>query len=197
VGDRAQVEDLARRVGERHEAISLLVNGAGIPAGGSFLAAAPERIEGVVRVNYLGSVWCLRAFLPLLRRGVPADVVNIVSVAGTIVGPSFGPYAASKHAQLAFSRAIGAELARSGIRVHAIKPGPVPTPGFPQRQALGGRLSRHFVVGPDAVVDVILRTLARDRSEAFVPRPFALAAAAQAVAPGLLARLARRTRWGR
>jgi uncharacterized protein len=197
VGDRAQVEELARRVGERHEAISLLVNGAGMPAGGSFLAAAPDRIEQVVQVNYLGSVWCLRAFLPLLRRGVPADVVNIVSVAGTIVGPSFGPYAASKHAQLAFSRAIGAELAGSGIRVHAIKPGPVPTPGFPQRQALAGRLSRHFVVGPDAVVEAILRTLAHNRPETFVPRPFAIAAAAQAVVPGLLARLARRTRWGR
>jgi NAD(P)-dependent dehydrogenase (short-subunit alcohol dehydrogenase family) len=36
-----------------------------------------------VRVNYLGGVWCLRAFLPALERGRPAAVVNIVSVAGS------------------------------------------------------------------------------------------------------------------
>ena len=66
-----------------------------------------ERIEAVMRVNYLGSVWCLRAFLPALEAAAPSDVVNVVSVAGTVAVPQSGPYAASKHAQLAFSRATG------------------------------------------------------------------------------------------
>ena len=44
--------------------IDLLVNNAGIPARGGFLDADPERIEAVIATNYLGSVWCLRAFLP-------------------------------------------------------------------------------------------------------------------------------------
>ena len=73
VADRAEVERVAAAVGERHPAIRLLVNNAGIPGGGrGFLALEPEQIEQLVRTNYLGSVWCLRAFLPALEAGAPA-----------------------------------------------------------------------------------------------------------------------------
>jgi NAD(P)-dependent dehydrogenase (short-subunit alcohol dehydrogenase family) len=67
VSDRGQVEQAAARVLERHPTIELLVNNAGIPARGSFLDIDAERIEQVTAVNYLGGVWCLRAFAPGLR----------------------------------------------------------------------------------------------------------------------------------
>jgi NAD(P)-dependent dehydrogenase (short-subunit alcohol dehydrogenase family) len=197
VGDRAQVDAVAARVAERHPAVHLLVNNAGIPGGGGFLDVEPERVEAVTRTNYLGGVWCVRAFLPLLRRGAPADIVNVASVAGTVVGPTSGPYAASKHAQVAFSRSLAAELRGSGIRVHLVNPGPVPTPGFPQRRALAGRVSRRLVVSPDDVAAAIVRALRGDRREIFVPSVYRLAAAAQGIAPGTLTRLAAVTRWGR
>ena len=123
VSDRDQVERVARRVGEAHPAVHLLVNNAGVSERRSFLELPPERIEEVVRINYLGSVWCLRAFLPLLEAGAPCDVVNVVSVAGTISYGSGGAYTASKHAQLAFSRRLAVELAPLGIRVNAVAPG--------------------------------------------------------------------------
>ena len=104
---------------------------AGIPARGGFLELPEDRIEEVARINYLGGVWCLRAFRPLLERGAPSHLVNVASVAGTVAfGPS-GPYAAAKHAQVAFSRNVAAELAGRGIRVHTICPGPVETRGIP------------------------------------------------------------------
>src|SRR5439155_7791659 len=117
VGDRSAVEAAAARVLERHPRIDLLVNNAGIGARGGFLGADPETIEAVVRTNYLGSVWTLRAFLPGLGPG--SHVVNVVSVAGTV---AIGPYSASKHAQLAFSRTIAVELAPRRISVHTVNP---------------------------------------------------------------------------
>ena len=189
VGDREQVEQTAAALRERHPAIQLLVNNAGIRARTGFLGADPELIENALRINYLGSVWCLRAFLPALEAGAPADVVNVVSVAGAVTFPPSGPYSATKHAQLAFSRAVAAELRGRGIRVHTILPGFVETEGFPQKAVLRSRLLRRLVVEPDVVVKAILRALDRDRREVYVPRIYRAAALAQALAPSVLARL--------
>ena len=154
-----------------------------MPALGTFLTAPPERIEQVIRVNYLGSVWSTLAFLPGLGKG--SHIVNIVSVAGTV---AYGPYSASKHAQLAFSRSLTVELAPRGISVHTVNPGFVETPGFPQGNRFGPILSR-FVIEPQLVVDRLLDAVEKDKREIFVPRWYRPAAWAQALAPGALARL--------
>ena len=193
VADREAVERVAARVLARHPAVTLLVNNAGIPARGTFLSVEPELVERVLRVNYLGSVWCARAFLPGLRTAAAArgaHVVNVVSVAGTVSFAPAGAYAASKHAQLAFSRSLRAALSGSGIRVHTVLPGFAETEGFPQRGVLESRLLRLFVIGPDRIARAIVRAVEHDRGEVTVPwfpyRPISLL---QALAPGLMARL--------
>ena len=191
VSDRAAVDEVAARILERHPRIHLLVNNAGFTRRGDFLAGDPQGIEDVVRTNYLGSVWCLRAFLPGLEAATPSDVVNIVSVAGTVSVPQSGPYAASKHAQLSFSRSVAAQLRNRGIRVHTVKPGYVETEGFPQ--AWLPAPMRRLVVGPDRIVNHVLGSLDRRRGETTVPRFYAIASVLQAVAPNLLTRVLSRS----
>jgi len=191
VGDREAVERVAKAVVGRHRRISLLVNNAGIPGRGTFLRATDEKIDEVTRTNYLGGVWCLRALLPALEAAAPSDVVNVVSVAGTVAAGSGGPYTSSKHAQLAFSRSVAAELRPRGVRVHTILPGFVETEGFPQRTRFGPRLST-LVVEPELVAERVLVALDRDRGEVFVPRWYRIAPLAQALVPGLVARVASR-----
>ena len=195
VSDRAQVEKVARWVAETHPAVHLLVNNAGVSERRPFLELPPERIEEVIRINYLGGVWCTRAFLPLLEGGAPSDVVNVVSIAGVYsVGGSSGPYAASKHAQLAFSRGVAAELAPRGIRIHTVNPGPVRTEGFPQNRLQGTAFER-FVLEPDRVAESILRAVERGKPESFVFGAYRLFGLLQAGIPGTLVRLtARRAR---
>jgi short-subunit dehydrogenase len=170
------------------------VNNAGIPGRAGFLDLEPERIEQVLRTNYLGTVWCLREFLPALEAAGRSDVVNIVSVAGTVAWGS-GPYAPSKHAQLAFSRAATAELRDRGIHVHTVNPGFVETEGFPQASVLRSAFLRRVVIDPERVARHVLRVLDRDRRETFVPGWYRAAALAQSVAPGVVSRL--RTRLGK
>jgi NAD(P)-dependent dehydrogenase (short-subunit alcohol dehydrogenase family) len=179
VGDRDAVNDVAARVLERHPRIDLLVNNAGVGARGNFLDVPPERIENVVQVNYLGSVWTALAFLPGLGDG--SHVVNVVSVAGTV---AVGPYSASKHAQLAFSRSLAVELAPRGVHVHTVNPGFVETPGFPQRGRIPFPLDR-LVVEPPFVARRILDAVDRDRREIFVPRWYRPVAWLQALVPGV------------
>jgi uncharacterized protein len=190
VSDRAQVEEVAGRITQRHPAVGLLVNNAGFTGRRGFLELEPKEIEQIVDTVYLGSVWCVRAFLPLLEAARPSDVVNVASVAGTFAHGSSGPYTAAKHAQLAFSRGINRELAARGVRVHTVNPGPVETPGFPQRDLLSHRFGRRLVLQPDRVAEAIVRAVERNRAEVVVPRYLRVASALQALAPGTLARLA-------
>ena len=187
VGDREAVEAAAERVLERHPRIDLLVCNAGVSARGSFLSAGPERIEQVMRVNYLGAVWTTLAFLPGLGAG--SHLVNIVSVAGTVAG---GPYSASKHAQLALSRSLAVELAPRGIHVHTVNPGLVETPGFPQRGRVRGPLYR-LVPAPSFIAERILDAVDKDKREIFVPRWYRPFAWVQAVLPGSIASARART----
>jgi uncharacterized protein len=198
VGDRDAVERTAAAVIQRHPAVKLLVNNAGfaLPRDGhgrGFLDADPERLEELFRVNVLGAVWCLRAFLPALQAARPAHVVNVASVAGTVATPP-GPYSATKHALVAFSRALAAGPP-VGVRIHTVNPGLVETPGFPQRGRLRSRLLVRAVVEPEYVARRIVRAVERDRPEIFVPGWYRVAAVAQATAPGLVSRvLSRRAR---
>jgi NAD(P)-dependent dehydrogenase (short-subunit alcohol dehydrogenase family) len=189
VSDREQVAHAAAAIAERHPAIRLLVNNAGVPGRSEFLRADPELIERVLRINYLGGVWCMRAFLPALERARPAHVVNVVSVAGTVAFPPSGPYSAAKHAQLAFSRATAVQLRPRGVHVHTVCPGFVETEGFPQAAVLRNPLLRRLVVEPERVAERVIDVLVRDRTETFVPGWYRIAPLAQALAPGLLARL--------
>jgi len=182
VADRTSVDAAAARVLGRHPQIELLVNNAGVAGRSDYLDAEPELIEALVRTNYLGSVWCLRAFLPGLGQG--SSVVNMASVAAVV---AVGPYSASKHAQLAFSRSLAVELRDRGIHVLSVLPGFVETPGFPQR----GRFPFPFFVLVADAQFVARRTLdavERKRHEIYVPRWYRPVAWLQALAPVLLTR---------
>jgi short-subunit dehydrogenase len=193
VRDRAQVDDVAARVLEGHPQVALLVNNAGVPGRGTFATASPETVERVLETNYLGGVWCTQAFLPGLRAAAAdgeAHVVNVVSVAGTIAFGPAGPYAAAKHAQLAFSRSLAATLRGERIYVHSILPGFVETEGFTPRTTLSNPLMRRFVIDPEPVARAIVKAVERNRREVTIPWfPYRVGSVAQALVPGTLARI--------
>jgi uncharacterized protein len=194
VRSRAEVDAVAARVLARHPAITLLVNNAGVPGRGTFVSTSPETVERVIETNYLGGVWCTRAFLPGLRSAAAtagrAHVVNVVSVAGTIAFAPAGPYAAAKHAQLAFSRSLAATLRTERIRVHSLLPGFIETEGFTPRTNLRSGLMRRFVLDADDVAKAIVKAVERGRGEITVPWfPYRPVSIFQALFPGVLARL--------
>ena len=194
VADREAVEAAAARILDRHPAIDLLVNSAGILVRGSFVEAPLDEIERALTVNYLGCVWVTRALLPGLRKarhasGV-AHVATIASIGGAIVFTPAAPYSASKHAQVAFSRSLRASLTGSGIEVHTILPGFVTTPGFPHPRIFSTPLGRPFVVGPERVAREVLSAIEELKAEVVVPWfPYRLGSMFQAISPTLTARV--------
>ena len=195
VSDREAVERAAAAILERHPRVDLLVNNAGIPGRGDFFALEPERIEAVLRTNYLGGVWMTRALEPGLQPG--SHVVNVVSVAGTVAFAPAGPYAASKHAQLAFSRSLAGLLSARGVQVHTVLPGFVETEGFPQKTVLSSAFFRRSVIGPELVAERIADAVESGKREVFVPRWYRVFAVVQALFPSLAARLVARSGYKR
>jgi len=193
VRDREQVHEVAARVLERHPAVGLLVNNAGVPGRGTFASTSDETIERVTETNYLGGVWCTRAFLPGLRAAARAGgshVVNVVSVAGTIAFAPAGPYAGAKHAQLAFSRSLDASLRPEGIKVLTLLPGFVETEGFTPRSNLRSGLMRRFVIDSEDVAEALVDGVEKGRREITIPWfPYRLVSIFQALFPGVLARM--------
>jgi short-subunit dehydrogenase len=175
--------------------IDLLVCNAGIPGRSGALDVDPAVARHVMDVNYAGMVGITRALWPALT-AARGRVVNVCSVAGTVALARAAPYAASKHAALAWSRALAAAAPADGVRVLTVNPGPVPTPGFPQADLLAHPLARRLVVSEEACAAAIIRGLEKRRREIFVPEWWRLAGVLQALAPSATARAAARTRRG-
>ena len=134
VTDSAAVTSAADRVRADLDAENLaaLVNNAGIAPTGPRAHQPFDEIRRIFEVNVFGLLGVTRAFLPLLgaRRDAPhprGRIVNISSLAGRLVFPLAGAYAASKHAVEALSDALRRELMQYSINVSAIEPGTIRT----------------------------------------------------------------------
>jgi short-subunit dehydrogenase len=157
----------------------VLVNNAGVPGGGPFADAAPERIDSIVRTNLLGVLSVSRAFLPAMLEVERGHVVNVASIAGLVALPGAAVYSATKHAVVAFSEALDGEVRDRGVRVTAVNPGLVRTEGFPQ-----SGVPARLLVTVERVADTIVR-VARDGTapSASVPRAAAVLPALHGLAP--------------
>ncbi len=124
---RRRALDAAR---EQFGGLDILINNAGIAAHGRFADASPERIRPIMEVNYFAPVEFIREAIPLLRDGVQPLIVNVGSILGERGSPHKSEYSASKFALHGFSEAVRPELAKLGIEVLVVAPGPTESEHF-------------------------------------------------------------------
>lgn len=128
VRDRAAVEAaLAAHLPEVGGALHAVANVAGIYPPSTLETVTAELFHRVFDVNVLGVLNVMAAAVPHLPDG--AGIVNFASVDGFVVSPGQLVYGASKAAVIMITKATALELAPRGIRVNAIAPGWVDTPG--------------------------------------------------------------------
>lgn len=122
-GNRALVDAAVERWGR----LDTMIANAGIGLYGSVLDHDDERVDEMMRTNFAGTVWSVRAAVPALRAAGGGDIVIVSSVAGLRGGGDEAVYAGTKFAQVGLAGALDRELRAEGIRVTAICPAGVHT----------------------------------------------------------------------
>jgi short-subunit dehydrogenase len=127
VGERKDCEKLIRKTVKEYGRLEVLMNNAGISMWALFEEIKDlDLFEKIMRVNYLGSVWCTHYALPHLK-GTQGLIVGVSSLTGKIGVPTRSGYAASKHAMAGFFDTLRIELAPHGVGVTMVYPGFVST----------------------------------------------------------------------
>ena len=123
VGVEADCQRIVEATVAHFGQLDTLVNNAGLGASGPFEAVTDLSVfERVMKVNYLGSVWCTAYALPHLKR-TRGRIVAISSLTGLTGVPKRAAYAATKHAMAGFFDSLRIELANTGVSVTVIYPG--------------------------------------------------------------------------
>lgn len=127
VGVEADCRALAQAALDKFGRIDMLINNAGVSGHALFDEVADFKwYEDMMRVNYMGSLWCTHAALPALRAS-KGLVAGVSSLAGKVGVPGRTAYSPSKFAQAGFFEALRTELLGSGVDVTVIFPGVVAT----------------------------------------------------------------------
>jgi len=119
--------DAAERVERELGPIDILVNNAGWDKLEPFLDSTPETWDKVIAINYRGVLNCCKAVAPKMQQRKRGKIISISSDAGRVGSTGEAVYAGCKAAIIGFSKTLARELARYGINVNVVCPGPTQT----------------------------------------------------------------------
>ncbi len=119
----ASIEKAVEKTLKQLGRIDVLVNNAGIAGPTMPVVDYPiETWEKVIAIDLTGPFLCCRAVVPHMVKAKYGRIVNIASIAGKEGNPNAAAYAAAKGGLIAFTKALGKELAQSGVLVNCVTP---------------------------------------------------------------------------
>ncbi len=128
VTDRLAIGNATQATVENWGGINMLVNAAGIGAGGTILENDDAEWQRVLETNVMGTVRVTQAVVPYLLTFPDSAIVNVASIVATTGFPNRVLYSATKGAIVSLTLAMAADYLKQGLRVNAVSPGTTETP---------------------------------------------------------------------
>jgi NADP-dependent 3-hydroxy acid dehydrogenase YdfG len=195
VADAADVHRFVEATVERFGRLDVMVNNAGYGVRGRVEETPVEDYRRLMEVNFLGTVHGCREALPIMRRQGRGVIINVSSIVGHRALAGGGAYAATKAAQISLTESLRLELRGTAIAACSVHPVATETE-FAEvaAQASAGRPGEPL--GPtqsaEAVARAIVACARRPRPEVYPYRASRALVWLNALAPGLMDRLAAR-----
>ena len=136
VSDEAAVRALAEDAAGSHGRVTLLINNAGVALTGTFDEISLDDFRWLMNINFWGTVYGVKYFLPVLKQQARSHIVNISSVFGLVAPVGQSAYCSSKFAVRGFTECLRHELGGTNVFVTSVHPGGIAT-AIARRARLG------------------------------------------------------------
>lgn len=128
ISNKEAVFTFAEKVIEEHGTVDGIINNAGIIQPFTYLnELGMDRIDRVLNINFYGTLYMIKAFLPHLLKRPEAHIVNVSSMGGFLPVPGQSIYGASKAAVKLLSEGLASELKATNVNVSVVIPGGIAT----------------------------------------------------------------------
>lgn len=163
LGNESEVKDMVAQTVGKFGQVDILVNTAGVTAGGNIDETTVAQWEMINRNNGLSTFLCCKYAIVEMKKQKYGKVVNISSIAGRFRGMTSGlHYAYAKSGIIGFTRQLGAEVAKFGINVNVVAPSQTMTPMLRSlinddiERQLNAKIPIGYIAQPEQQAEVIL-----------------------------------------
>lgn len=168
------VQNLVSEVLQAHPAVDGIINNAGVIQPFVPVRDLPlEKMDQVMKVNYYGTLYMVKAFLPELLLRPEAHITNVSSMGGFLPVPGQSAYGASKAAVRLLSEGLWIELRNTGVGVSVVIPGGIATDimgnsGVRNNTGWDARSAGGFLLSPRKAARLIIRATEAGRFRSYL-----------------------------